>query len=125
MKIYGDKPEAPKGKGDWRSGKVVVMQALTDTQVTSVIEQRKAGLSDTQIWRSLHARRDAAAEKPCQKTAEFTVKLEQLTKPQLVLLIENTMGCAMHSLEKMKREDLIKLIRNFGEAKQPRVTLTP
>jgi hypothetical protein len=105
-------------------GDVLVMQALSETQENKVCKLQADGRSDTQIWRALHPERKLE-EKPC-KTGEFRLSLEQLTKAQLILLIENSMDQPLDSLQNMTREDLITLMRHFGDGKaDARVTLSP
>jgi hypothetical protein len=106
-----------------KTGDVMVMQALSDTQVEKVEDLRADGRSDTQIWRSLHPEQIKSA-KNVKKTGAFALKLEQLTKEQLILLIENSTKESIESLSKMTSEDLIKLIRNFGNVKPTRVTIS-
>ncbi|MEM9304730.1 MAG: hypothetical protein AAGE01_21645 [Pseudomonadota bacterium] len=121
-----DKALELRGSPDWKAGEVVVMQALTDTDVGRVKELRSAGETDTRIWRALRPEmRREELRKPCPKTAEFSLSLEQLTKAQLIMIVEATMKSEMDSLGNLTQADLIKLIRNFGEVTTPRVTLTP
>jgi hypothetical protein len=103
---------------------VVVMQALTTHQVDVVKDMKKGGCSDTQIWRALHPE-DGLEKTDLAKTGSFKLKLEQLTKSQLVLLIQHTIKSPVDSMHNMTREDLIQLIRCFGKGdKPPRVTLS-
>jgi len=106
-----------------KTGDVMVMQALSDTQVEKIENLRADGRSDTQIWRTLHPER-TQPKADLKKTGAFALKLEQLTKGQLILLIENSTKETVESLNKMTPEDLIKLIRNFGDVKPARVTMT-
>lgn len=107
------------------SDDVLVMQALTTGQVSVVKEMQKDGCSDTQIWRALHPEERSGGH-DLSKTGEFKLSLEQLTKSQLVLLIQHTIKAPVESMNNMTREDLIKLIRCFGKGdKPPRITLTP
>ncbi|MDX1569426.1 MAG: hypothetical protein R3200_03010 [Xanthomonadales bacterium] len=106
--------------------RVVVMQALTDTQASEVENRQAAGESDTQIWRALHPEEVKSSRVRADATGEFSLKLEQLTKAQLVMLVEHSMKTSVDSLSNMNREDLIRLIRNFGGRSKPaRVTRTP
>ena len=106
-----------------KTGDVMVMQALSDTQVSKVENLRADGRSDTQIWRKLHPERTQPST-DLKKTGAFALKLEQLTQAQLILLIENSTKESIESLSKMSQEDLIKLIRNFGDVKPARVTMS-
>lgn len=119
-KVFELKNRPHKGSDD-----VVVMQALTTGQVNVVKEMKADGCSDTQIWRALHPEEALDAEQ-LSKTGSFKLKLEQLTKSQLVLLIEHTIKTPVESMHSMTREDLIKLLRCFGKGdKPPRITMTP
>ena len=106
-----------------KTGDVMVMQALSDTQVRKVENLRADGRSDTQIWRKLHPER-VKADTDLERTGAFALKLEQLTKAQLILLIENSTKEPIESLNKMTPEDLIKLIRNFCDIKPAGVTIS-
>jgi len=106
-----------------KTGDVMVMQALSDTQVEEVKCLRADGRSDTQIWRELHPEKVKPGP-ALKQTGTFALKLEQLTKQQLILLIENSTKEPIESLSRMTPEDLIKLIRNFGKAKPARVTMS-
>ena len=106
--------------------RVVVMQALTETQASEVEKRQADGQSDTQIWRALHPEEVKARRTGVDATGEFSLKLEQLTKAQLVMLIEHSMKMSVDSLVNMNRDDLISLIRNFGGRSKPaRVTRSP
>lgn len=122
-KLVGDKVLEVQNHAGRKTGDVMVMQALTDTQVRKVESLRADGRSDTQIWRTLHPER-VKAEAELKKTGAFALKLEQLTKAQLILLIENSTKEPIESLTKMTTEDLIKLIRNFGNVNSARVTMS-
>ena len=105
--------------------RVVVMQALSESQATQVEKLQAGGKSDTQIWRALNPEQIARRVDP-SATGEFSLKLEQLTKAQLILLIEHSMKTSVESLKNMNKDDLVQLIRNFGGKKGPaRVTRTP
>lgn len=121
-----EKPLRLSRSRGWEAGQVMVMQALTDKDVASVKALRSEGLSDTRIWRALRPedRNDVPVE-ACEKTGQFCLKLEELTKAQLITLLEASLKEPMGSLEKLSREDLIRLIRNFRSPARGRITLTP
>ena len=119
-KVYELQNRPHKGSDD-----VLVMQALTTEQLSVVKDMQSDGCSDTQIWRALHPERGLDAN-GLAKTGQFKLQLDQLTKSQLLLLIENSVNVPMKSMGNMTREDLIRLIRCFGKGDEPaRVTLTP
>lgn len=111
---------APDGKlveiKNWRQRRdtddKMIATPLDDTQIRFVERHRQAGYTDTEIFDRLHS---GDRLKKSDAVRPVSVKLESLSKVQLADIVENLLGTDLGSVTKLKKDDLIELVRKLSK----------